>query len=74
MDVYFVTGTWTKSVSDNEGRDLRGKLSNRLFKNNGNGTFTDVTEQGRRRRQGHLSRAAARPPTTTTTATSISTC
>jgi enediyne biosynthesis protein E4 len=45
MDVYFVTGTWTNSVSSNEGRDLRGKLSNRLYKNNGNGTFTDVTEQ-----------------------------
>jgi enediyne biosynthesis protein E4 len=45
MDVYFVTGTWTKSVSSNEGRDLRGKLSNRLYKNNGNGTFTDVTDK-----------------------------
>jgi len=45
MDLYFVTGTWTKNVSSNEGRDLRGKLSNRLFRNNGDGTFTDVTEQ-----------------------------
>jgi len=45
MDLYFVTGTWTKSVSDNEGRDLRGKLSNRLYRNNGDGTFTDVTEK-----------------------------
>jgi len=44
LDIYFVTGTWTKNVSDNEGRDLRGKLSNRLYRNNGNGTFTDVTE------------------------------
>jgi len=43
QDIYFVTGTWTKSVSDNEGRDLRGKLSNKLYRNNGNGTFTDVT-------------------------------
>ncbi|HOK44931.1 MAG TPA: hypothetical protein PLK67_03310, partial [Bryobacteraceae bacterium] len=25
MDIYFVTGTWTKGVSDNQGRDLRGK-------------------------------------------------
>ena len=40
LDIYFVTGTWTKGVSDNEGRDLRGKLSNRLYKNYGNGTFT----------------------------------
>ena len=45
MDLYFVTGTWTQNVSSNEGRDLRGKLSNRLFRNNGDGTFTDVTEQ-----------------------------
>ncbi len=44
-DIYFVTGTWTRNVSDNEGRDLRGKLSNRLYKNNGNGTFADVTAQ-----------------------------
>ncbi|MBI5083632.1 MAG: CRTAC1 family protein [Acidobacteria bacterium] len=45
QDIYFVTGVWTKSVSDNEGRDLRGKLSGRLYKNNGNGTFSDVTEK-----------------------------
>jgi hypothetical protein len=45
MDIYFVTGTWTKGVSSNEGRDLRGKLSNRLYRNNGDGTFTDVTEK-----------------------------
>jgi hypothetical protein len=43
FDLYFVTGTWTKGVSDNEGRDLRGKLANALYKNNGNGTFTDAT-------------------------------
>jgi enediyne biosynthesis protein E4 len=44
MDLYFVTGVWTRGVSSNEGRDLRGKLSNRLYKNNGDGTFTDVTQ------------------------------
>ncbi len=47
MDLYFVTGTWTGNVSSNEGRDLRGKLSNRLYRNNGSGTFTDVTERSR---------------------------
>jgi len=45
MDIYLVTGTWTKNVSSNEGRDLRGKLSNKLYHNNGDGTFTDVTEK-----------------------------
>ena len=45
MDLYFVTGVWTGNLSSNEGRDLRGKLSNRLYRNNGNGTFTDVTEK-----------------------------
>jgi hypothetical protein len=45
MDLYFVTGTWTNNVSSNEGRDLRGKLSNKLYRNNGDGTFTDVTQQ-----------------------------
>ncbi|MBI5280556.1 MAG: CRTAC1 family protein [Candidatus Solibacter usitatus] len=45
QDIYFVTGVWTRNVSDNEGRDLRGKLSGRLYRNNGNGTFADVTEK-----------------------------
>src|SRR5690242_11156703 len=45
LDIYFVTGTWTKGVSDNEGRDLRGKASNRLYKNLGNGKYQDVTEE-----------------------------
>jgi hypothetical protein len=45
MDIYFVTGTWTQNVSSNEGRDLRGKLSNKLYRNNGDGTFADVTEK-----------------------------
>ncbi|MCW5978784.1 MAG: CRTAC1 family protein [Bryobacteraceae bacterium] len=44
LDIYFVNGAWTKGVSENRGRDLRDKLSNQLFKNNGDGTFTDVTE------------------------------
>ena len=45
MDIYFPNGKWTKGVDDNEGRELRGKLSNHLFRNNGDGTFTDVTVQ-----------------------------
>ena len=45
QDIYFVTGTWTKGVSDNEGRDLRGKLFNKLYRNDGKGKFTDVTDE-----------------------------
>jgi len=45
QDIYFVTGVWTKGVNDNDGRDLRGKVSGRLYKNNGNGTFTDIAEK-----------------------------
>jgi hypothetical protein len=45
MDIYLVTGTWTENVSDNEGRDLRGKLSNKLYRNNGDGTFSDVADR-----------------------------
>ncbi len=45
LDIYFTNGAWTKGVSDVRGRDLRGKLTNHLYRNNGNGTFTDVTEE-----------------------------
>lgn len=45
MDLYFTTGIWMKGVSDNEGRDLRSKLSNRLYRNTGGNKFQDVTEK-----------------------------
>jgi len=45
LDIYFVNGRWQKNVSDNRGRDLQEKLFNGLYKNNGDGTFTDVTEK-----------------------------
>jgi hypothetical protein len=45
LDIYFVNGCWLKSINDNRGRRLRGKLTNHLYRNNGNGTFTDVTEE-----------------------------
>ena len=43
LDVYFPNGKWTEGLSDEGSRDLRGKLTNHLFRNNGDGTFTDVT-------------------------------
>ncbi|MFH0980511.1 MAG: CRTAC1 family protein [Planctomycetota bacterium] len=45
LDIYLVNGRWLREVNDNLGRDLRGKLSNALYRNNGDGTFTDVTAQ-----------------------------
>lgn len=45
LDTYFVNGRWLKDLSDNQGRDLRGKLSNALYHNNRDGTFTNVTER-----------------------------
>lgn len=45
IDLYFVNGSWTRGVSDNRGRRLRGKLFNQLYRNNGDGTFTDVTAE-----------------------------
>lgn len=45
MDIYFVNGAWTPGVSSNRGRHLRGQLRNALYRNNGDGTFTDVTDQ-----------------------------
>jgi len=45
QDLYFVNGRWHPDISDNRGRTLRGKLKNALYHNNGDGTFTDVTEK-----------------------------
>ncbi len=45
LDIYFVNGRWHPDISDNRGRVLKGKLTNALYHNNGNGTFTDVTDK-----------------------------
>ena len=45
LDIYFVNGRWLEDVSDNRGRKLKDKLTNALYHNNGDGTFTDVTEK-----------------------------
>jgi len=45
LDIYFLNGCWLKDVNDNRGRRLRGKLANSLYRNNRDGTFTDVTDQ-----------------------------
>jgi len=45
LDIYFCNGCWLKNVNDNRGRTLRGKLTNSLYRNNKDGTFSDVTEK-----------------------------
>jgi hypothetical protein len=46
LDIYVLNGRYHPEVSDPDtGRKLRGKLSNKLYRNNGDGTFTDVTEK-----------------------------
>ncbi len=52
LDLYFPNGRWEQTVSDNRGRDLVGKLSNALYRNDGDGTFTDVTAEAGVRGQG----------------------
>ena len=68
LDIYFPNGRWEKTVNDNRGRDLMGKLKNALYRNRGDFTFEDVTDKAGV--AGRASPSAARPPTTTTTATS----
>jgi hypothetical protein len=45
LDVYLVCGRYRPDVNDNSGRRLKGKLSNKLYRNNHDGTLTDVTEK-----------------------------
>jgi len=45
LDIYLVNGCWLREVNDNLGRDLQGKLANALYRNNGDGTFSDVTDK-----------------------------
>ncbi len=44
MDLFLMNGTWLPGISDEKGKVFKNS-SNKLYKNNGNGTFTDVTEQ-----------------------------
>ncbi len=43
LDIYLVNGRYLETVSSVRGRQLAGTLSNALYRNNGDGTFTDVT-------------------------------
>jgi hypothetical protein len=45
LDIYLPNGCWLRDVNDNRGRVFRDKLTNRLYRNRGDGTFIDVTPQ-----------------------------
>jgi hypothetical protein len=45
LDIFLVNGRYNRRVNDNTGRRLRGKLANALYRNNHDGTFTDVTDK-----------------------------
>jgi hypothetical protein len=45
LDLYLVNGAWTEGLSDNRARHLRGKLRNQLYRNKGDGSFADVTQE-----------------------------
>ncbi|MEI6048353.1 MAG: CRTAC1 family protein [Bacteroidota bacterium] len=44
MDLYLMNGTYLEGISDPEGKVFKNS-HNELYKNNGNGTFTEVTEK-----------------------------
>ncbi len=43
LDAYFVNGAYLENMSSVRGRRNRDKLTNALYRNDGDGTFTDVT-------------------------------
>ncbi len=44
MDLYMMNGTWLEGISDAGGKVFRN-TPDRLYRNNGNGTFTEVSEK-----------------------------
>jgi len=45
LDIYLLDGAYVEGFSDVRGRRNKDKLTNALYRNNGDGTFTDVTAQ-----------------------------
>jgi hypothetical protein len=43
MDIYMLNGTYLEGISDEEGKVFQN-TKNKLYRNNGNGTFTEVAE------------------------------
>ncbi len=44
MDLYLMNGTWLQGISDDNGKIYKD-TPDRLYKNNGNGTFTEVAQK-----------------------------
>lgn len=44
MDIYMLNGTYLEGISDKEGVEFEN-TKNELYRNNGNGTFTEVAEE-----------------------------
>jgi hypothetical protein len=44
LDIYLVNGRYLETVSSVRGRRLAGELKNALYRNNGDGTFTDISD------------------------------
>jgi hypothetical protein len=52
LDIYFVNGAYNETISHIRGRKNKGKLTNALYRNNGDQTFTDITIQAGVRYEG----------------------
>lgn len=52
LDVYLCNGRYNPEICSNRGRHLKDQLRNTLYRNNRDGTFTDVTEQAKVAGQG----------------------
>ena len=57
MDIYFLNGTYLEGISEKEGKIFENS-TNKLYKNNGNGSFSEVGEEAGLADQ-HWSMAAA---------------
>ena len=58
-DLYFPNGAWMPEINDNRSRSLKGRLSNALYRNNGDGTFADVSSEAGVDDQGYGMAASA---------------